>query len=142
MKSLIVCASVLFAANAWACPDLQGTYLCDEAGFKSMITITQETVAGDTTYYMNGTQIVADGIYRETNKTTPVGQENTVTTAYCQDNALQTHTIWELVGNEGEYRHLETHEKIRLETESILNYSRFQLSGEGQEKYNISCTRL
>lgn len=53
--------ALLFSAQAFACPDLSGSYTCTyQDGSSEMVTISQDSKNGVTVYDYNGSQIPAD----------------------------------------------------------------------------------
>jgi len=62
MRKLAVIA-LLFSAQAYACPELTGTYTCTyQDGSSEVITLSQEQKDGVTVYSHNGSQIPADSV--------------------------------------------------------------------------------
>ena len=57
--------AMLLSANAWACPNLTGTYTCKfQDGSTKVVTFSQENKAGVETYNYNGTAVKADNVAR------------------------------------------------------------------------------
>jgi hypothetical protein len=83
MRTLIAVA-LLFSAQAFACPELAGTYTCTFSdGTEETGTVTQSVVNGINIYNYNGTEIRADGV------TYPVPEDETLkegtSRAWCDD---------------------------------------------------------
>jgi hypothetical protein len=62
--SKLVALALVVSANAWACPDLTGTYTCQyQDGQTEVITLSQENKDGVVTYtYNNNASIPADNV--------------------------------------------------------------------------------
>jgi len=61
MRTLAIIA-LLFSAQAFACPNLTGTYTCTyQDGSKETTAITQDTKGTVTVYNINGSDMPADG---------------------------------------------------------------------------------
>ena len=61
MRTLAALA-LLFSAQAFACPNLTGSYTCTyQDNSKEMITVSQDTKGTVTVYNINGSEMPADG---------------------------------------------------------------------------------
>lgn len=64
MRKLAALA-LMVSVNAWACPDLTGTYTCKyQDGQTETITLSQENKDGVVVYNYNGSTIAADNVSR------------------------------------------------------------------------------
>jgi hypothetical protein len=64
MRKLAALA-LLVSVNAWACPDLTGTYTCKyQDGQTEVVTLSQENKDGVVIYNYNGSSIPADNVAR------------------------------------------------------------------------------
>jgi len=62
MRKLAIIA-LAFSAQAWACPELAGSYTCTyQDGSSEVVTITQELKDGVTIYNHNGSTVPADNV--------------------------------------------------------------------------------
>ena len=58
--------AMLLSANAWACPNLTGTYTCKyQDGSTEVVTFSQENKAGVETYNYKGSAFLADNVARQ-----------------------------------------------------------------------------
>lgn len=60
---ILAALALLVSAQAFACPDLTGSYTCAyKDGTSEVITINQETKNGTTTYDYNGSTLLTDNV--------------------------------------------------------------------------------
>jgi hypothetical protein len=63
MRSFLGLAALLFAGNAYACPNLTGTYTCTyQDGSSEIIEISKMSQNGVTVYDYNGSTVSADNV--------------------------------------------------------------------------------
>lgn len=93
--------ALLISVNAWACPELTGSYTCTyQDGSNEVVTISQENKNGVTTYNYNGSTVTADNIAR------PMPDDETLKQgtfrAWCENDALRVEMLGKYY-NEGNY---------------------------------------
>ena len=97
MKKLAIFA-LLVSANAWACPNLTGTYTCKyQDGSSEMVTISQENKAGVEIYNYAGSMVTTDNVAR------PMPDEDNLKKgtfrAWCEGDKLKTKVIGQYYTN-------------------------------------------
>ena len=131
MKSLIAAAIVIVGTSAWACPSLEGDYVCKGEFFDKQIKITKLTEDNVFVFSVNGREIRADGEIRKYEQ----GEDETLYKGYyraaCKDAELRTLVVADILhfGEtlEGDLRMAETMSlnsegSLLLGTHKILRY--------------------
>ena len=97
MKSLIAAVLMLVGTSAWACPALEGEYVCKGEYFDSQIKITTTYDNETLVYNVNGREIRADGEIHKYE----VGEDETLYKGYqraaCKDGVVRTLVVADIL---------------------------------------------
>ncbi len=81
----IAALALLISVQAWACPDLTGTFTCTyQDGSQEVVNMSQELKNGVTVYNYNGTPVAADNVVNDVPDDESLKQATF--RAWCDDN--------------------------------------------------------
>lgn len=143
MRKLAALA-LLFSAQAFACPNLAGTYTCTyQDNSSEQVVISQETKDGVTVYTHNGSQIPAD------NMAYPVPDDANLRSAtfraWCADeNTLSANLVGQYFQDNSYFGDLDMTSNFTLSGTDLKQVTTGTLKNQGGEyplNSDLTCTR-
>ena len=99
---LLSTLALVFSAQAYACPQLEGTYVCKyQDGSSEETTITQSEKSGVTTYQYNASEVTADNVANAVPDDQSV--KDATFRAWCDDDATLKAQLIGKYWNQGAY---------------------------------------
>lgn len=134
---------LLVSANAFACPELTGSYTCTyQDGSSENVTISQEDKSGVTVYNYNGSSIPAD------NQVYPIPDDQTLKNAtfraWCENASLKGNIVGKYYNNGSEFGDLDMVMDLSLDGTNLKNVTTGTLKNSGGTyplDGSVVCTR-
>jgi hypothetical protein len=143
MRKLAAIA-LLFSAQAFACPDLTGSFTCTyQDGSSEKVTISQSLVNGVTVYNYNGSEIPADNVAR------PMQDDQSIKSAtfraWCEASSLKGNLIGKYYNNGSEFGDLNMVMTFALDANNLKSITNGTLVDKGGTSYpldgEVTCAR-